>query len=364
MMAYKDKLIRTDKYHIRFFQIGEKTKGGDAILIRLFNEADEEVIILIDGGYKTTTGSAIVEYIKKNCTTNRIERIYNTHPDKDHIGGIVSILESDLTVGTIYMNRPWKDSGFTKEFFKDKRITKDSLIERIRDAFTYADEVEELAVKKNVKIEKCFSDDTIFKSGIEILGPTNSLYKSKLLASDKTPNCIFEEYNQPFVRKEVEDEDYDASKTIEWFDEEVTSPINETSLVIAFHLGSMHFLFTGDAGKEALEEAFDKYEELHGKGCLAELTHVQLPHHGSRKNFSPGLIQRLGNPEYIISCPPEGFKEGHPSRRLINKILELKPKAKIYQTQDINFNFYKGIKINCTAQSPATLSPKMDGKTK
>lgn len=362
-MTYNDINIKTDKYLIRFFKVGTASKGGDAILIRLFNEDDEEVIILIDCGYKET-GSAIVEYIKRNCTTNRIERIYNTHPDKDHIGGLVAILDSDLEVGTIFMNRPWKDSGFTKDFFKDKRITNNSLIERIRDAFFYADEVEDIAKKKNVKILKCFSDETSIHSEIEILSPSKQLYKNKLLSSSKTPDSIFDEYNQPFVRKEIQEEDYKADRMIEWFDDETTSPINETSLVIAFHLGNMHFLFTGDAGKEALTQALDRYEYLHGERSAYNFTHVQLPHHGSRKNISPILIKRFSNPVYIISCPPDGLKEGHPSRRLINKILELNHKAEIYQTQNVNFNFHKGITINCKTQDSAKRYTKMDGKSK
>ena len=55
--------MKTDKYLIRFFQVGNGSKGGDAILIRLFDDNDGEHLALIDGGYKET-GDRIVNYIK------------------------------------------------------------------------------------------------------------------------------------------------------------------------------------------------------------------------------------------------------------------------------------------------------------
>lgn len=56
--------MKTNKYLIRFSQVGSGSKGGDAILIRLFDENDKEHLVLIDGGYKET-GDKIVNYIKK-----------------------------------------------------------------------------------------------------------------------------------------------------------------------------------------------------------------------------------------------------------------------------------------------------------
>ena len=90
---------------------------------------------------------------------------------------------------------------------------------------------------------------------------------------------------------------------------------------------------------------------------------VQLPHHGSRKNIDPEIIKRFNNPEYIISCPPDGESEGHPSRRLINKILEIKPNARFFMTKKSNFVFKENVEVkNLTTQSPATSSSRMDGK--
>lgn len=170
-------------------------------------------------------------------------------------------------------------------------------------------------------------------------------------------------YNKSYQPSSLSEEDYkpEAGKSIEWIDEEQTSEINQTSIVLAFVFGDYKFLFTGDAGKDALSEALN-YWESYGYEASA-FSVVQLPHHGSRKNIDPGILSRLKASEYIISCPPEGMKEGHPSRRLINKILEMNSKAEIYTTADCSsFNFHKGVRVNYNAQKAETVYSKMNGK--
>ena len=58
---------------------------------------------------------------------------------------------------------------------------------------------------------------------------------------------------------ETEEEDYNFGlKHIEWYDEEQTSDINQTSLILTLVIGNERFLFTGDAGKEAIKEFITK----------------------------------------------------------------------------------------------------------
>lgn len=353
--------MKTNKYLIRFSQVGSGSKGGDAILIRLFDENDKEHIVLIDGGYKET-GDKIVNYIKKECSTKHIDVVFNTHPDKDHISGLVTILDNDdITVGALVLNRPWKDSKFTKEMFDDNRITDNSLIKRLKDAFGYADDLEQVAKDKQIKIYKGMEGTTCYDGILTVLGPSETLYKRGLLGSEKTPESYIEAGLEDYTPTDYSEEDYVKGKTIEWFDDEHTSAVNQTSLVIALALGNVKVLFTGDAGKEAINSALDYYEKNGGKA--SDFTIVQLPHHGSRKNIDPAIIGRFSNPRFIISCPPSGEGEGHPSRRLINKILEIKPNAKIFVTKDSNFIFRENVNVdNLTTQDPATSSKKMDGK--
>lgn len=360
-------MMKTDKYQIRFFSVGNESKGGDAILIEVFDDKDNPHIAIIDGGY-SQDGQSIIDYlVKKYGNEDKIvvDVVINTHPDLDHISGLKTILESDLVkVKSLVFNRPWRDAGLKKEWFTDRRITKDSLINRIKDSFSMADELESIALKKGIKIYSGNAGLTIWNQTLQVLGPSENLYKKNLLLSDKTPDSFLSKYNKPYQHVALPEEDYNPTDgtIIEWIDEEQTSEINQTSIIIALVLGNFKVLFTGDAGKEAINAALDLWEEAGNKASSFSV--VQLPHHGSRKNIDPNIINRLNAKEYIISCPPDGIAEGHPSRRLINKILELTPNADIYKTAGHNFVFHKGIDIECKHQTPADFYSKMDGKVK
>lgn len=355
--------LNSNKYCVWFFPVGKDTKGGDAILIELYDTDDNPYVFLIDGGYKET-GKRIAEFLKKRYSEPAICMMINTHPDLDHLSGLKAILEDkDIKVEEIIMNRPWRDGGLKPEHFEDKRITPNSLTERLRDSFSMADEIEKMAKSRKIKLSPAYSEDELIPGVLSILGPSKSFYQKHLLASEKTPETWIDEWNKPYVRTTMAEDDYDPKNgKIEWFDEENTSEVNQTSLIILLEVGDEKFLFTGDAGKEALKEAFDRYEKLNRKNSANDFTTVQLPHHGSRKNVSPELLKRLNPRSFIISCPPDGEKEGHPSRRLINKLLEINSQNRIFVTKGHRFVFHKGVKINASPQTPQGIHRKMDGK--
>lgn len=108
--------IKTNKYQIRFFRVGNGSKGGDAILITLYDDNDTPHLVLIDGGYKET-GESIVKHLKMVYSTPVIDIIFNTHPDRDHISGLLPVVnDTSITINYLAFNRPWKDAGFTKDF--------------------------------------------------------------------------------------------------------------------------------------------------------------------------------------------------------------------------------------------------------
>lgn len=353
--------IKKDKYQIRFFPVGTASKGGDAILIRVYDEYDNERLILIDGGYGDT-GDDIITCIKNECQTQTIDVMINTHPDQDHTSGLIKVLEcEDIKVTGIIMNRPWQDAGFTKEMFDDKRITDNSLLKRLKDNFTFADQLEKTANIRGIGIYDASTGNSLYDGALIILGPSVGFYQKELLASDKTPQSyISSRIEKTYSHKPYTEEYCQKGQFIQWFDDEETSEVNQTSLIIALNLGVTKALFTGDAGKIALERALDFYDTHCGSS--KDFTIVQLPHHGSRKNISPAIINRFGNPDYIISCPPEGEGEGHPSRRLINKILEINRTARIFRTENVSFTFYNGVSVRYNPQTPAGWNDKIDGR--
>lgn len=337
-------------YEVRFFQVGTATKGGDAILIRLQDEYLNNTVIIIDGGYRET-GEKIIEYLD-TLNISTVDLVINTHPDIDHISGLIRLFEENmLTINKLIMNRPWRDSNITADYFADNRITDKSINKRMTEAFKYAYQLEQVAIKKigENNIIHPVVGNTYFDC-LTILAPSKDLYRTKLLESDKTLTTIDDSNTKLFVRTMSKLVRYFRG-LIQWYDED-TSPINETSIVSFLKLPVRSFLLTADAGKNCIKEALD-YKDSQSALFNETINVLQLPHHGSRKNITPALIMRIGASEYIISCPPQGLDSHHPSRRLVNMVLEKVPEADIYNTLSCaSFIFQYNMNLKLTPMTP------------
>ena len=350
------KIMTISKFEIRFFSVGNSKKGGDAILIRLYDKDNNPTVIVIDGGY-SDNGQEILDYLT-NCGLDKIDLVVNTHPDMDHISGLIAIFKDEnIKIGKLLMNRPWRDANLKVTYFEDGRITEKSLNKRLTESFKQAYQLEQLArgkIGENNIVHPVRGN--VYFDVLKIIGPSTDLYRKHLLASDKTPTSSNADSVRVFSRKILKFVRYVKGTFIGWIDGENTSDINETSIVMALSLPGYKFLFTGDVGKDGLKESLDYYETF--EGCQAkDFTHMQIPHHGSRKNLNPSLIRRIGATTYYVSCPPDGFSEGHPSKRLINKIKQMYPEAYIYYTKRGWLSHFKNLEIG---GSPADSYPVFD----
>ena len=350
------------KYEIRFFTVGHSSKGGDAIFIRLYDENDNPSVVVIDGGY-SENGDKIIRYMLDECQLSYIDYVINTHPDVDHISGLLTLFRSDeIKIGKLIMNRPWRDANLKSSFFKDGRITENSLNVRLKNSFKKAYDLEQLAIEKigesNI-IHPCIGNT--YLDCFQILGPSTALYREQLIASDKTPAVsYFSSLHAKCSKYSIEKY---TDQDIEWFEDETTSAINETSVILAFNLLDSMYLFTGDAGKKGLNAALDYYESLNENNDSDDFDVIQLPHHGSRKNVDPALLNRINATTYFVSCPPDGLGNGHYSRRLTNKILEMNPDARIFATSGSWLSQCKGIGIKGHVALKITINPEMDGES-
>ena len=104
----------------------------------------------------------------------------------------------------------------------------------------------------------------------------------------------------------------------------MTAAENETSVVLYGDFGVSKVLLTGDAGVNALRWAAENAVAMGIDLSKVEL--IQMPHHGSRRNVAPSVLDRiigprrpLGSPEVkkaIVSAPKDD--ENHPRRMVLN----------------------------------------------
>ena len=316
-------------YKIDFIPVGEGEKNGDAIAMRITKNRKTEIYV-IDGGTKAS-GEALVRHIRYYYGTNRVDYLISTHPDMDHISGLKVVLE-ELEVGELWMHKPWDHAPKIINDILDGRITQHSLSERIKKSVRLATEVEEIAKKKQqkkkIKICEPFQGAKI-GSYFYVLSPSKEWYIELLKNFDKMPptkSTLIPEC-QSFASS-TDDTAYE-----DWYNETLkedgeTSARNESSVVLLGILpGKSGVLFTGDAGRQALTRA---YKYARSRKCnLQQCRFIQMPHHGSRRNVSPVVLDMLLGPILPVGSPAKktsfvNTSKGspdHPRKSVVNAFI-------------------------------------------
>lgn len=309
-------------FEIDFHPVGDGEKGGDAITIQYgrLNSVDNfsQKVIVIDGG-TLDSGKRVVEHIQKVYNTDTVDLIINTHPDNDHCSGLREIV-NNLTVKEMWLHRPWHLSKQFLDMFKDGRITDNSLKERLRDALNVVCELETMAQEKKITLRQPFTGQTFDNGIITVLGPTKDYYKELLPLFRSTPEPANESIlSKAFSAVKDAVQMIEETMHIETLDESgETSPENNSSVISLFSYAGKKVLFTGDAGIPALNNVI---ETANSNGILLNDLHVlQVPHHGSKRNVSPNILNSIKAGGAYISCPKEGNPK-HPAKKVTNALI-------------------------------------------
>ena len=327
----------TQFFEIDFLEAGERG-SGDAIALRYRDDAGRDFIHVVDGGY-TADGQKIVAHIKEyygNAT--HIDHVVLTHPDGDHSAGLKTVL-GDCTIGTLWMNRPWVHVGELRPRF-NYEYTEQGLIRRLKKDFPNTAELEAIADEEGIAIQSVFQGDRI--GAFDVLAPSLSRYLDCVVESEKTPEPeraariageIFE-----FVAKVL------RSFSALWGEEnlkgdsEGTSAENESSVVQFANLCDRKILLTGDAGIQALGEA---YQYLLQEGVdLPGIDRFQVPHHGSRRNLSSDVLdswlgeklpERPTDKKFTAIISANRNDDAHPKKAVVRALIHRG--AGVYQTK-------------------------------
>ena len=319
-------------YEVDFIPVGTGTKSGDAIALRFGDlhsgKRTDFTVVVIDGGYKES-GEAIVEHIKEYYGTDHIDLVVSTHPDADHCNGLQVVLEK-CSVGKLWMHRPWLEehTNDIADLFEDGRVTDKSVANKLRDSLDSAWTLEKLAIEKNIPINEPFAGLTLpGQAGtLKVLGPTKEYYESLLPDFRGTPEPKKEDaaVKKGFLEKIV---DFAKNFVEEQWDVETlsatsnTSAENSSGTILLLTVDDRHLLFTSDTGEAALTQIV---------ADLPDLTFIQVPHHGSRHNVTPSLLDALVGPKLpkepsdgktkmsaFASCAEDGAPR-HPAKQVAN----------------------------------------------
>jgi beta-lactamase superfamily II metal-dependent hydrolase len=318
---------------IDFLQVGDGERSGDAIALRYGNPLTGYEVMIIDGGNKAS-GEALVRHVSTTYGTTTVQHVLNTHPDGDHSSGLAEVLEH-LDIKSLWMHRPWAYAAGLLGQFRDPRYTATGLEARLREALDAAHELETLATKKRIPVYEPYQGSSV--GPFLVLSPEKNWYLKDLVPNfNRTPDA-----KQPAAGvlgplfKAAGDAASWVAETLnyETLDESgETSAQNESSVVMYGNFSGHGVLFTGDAGRIALTRAI-LYAQSVGIS-FQSLNCAQIPHHGSRRNVSPSVLNNIMCKFAIVSVAPKSTT--HPRRKVTNAFK--RRGARVYKTNGTYLN--------------------------
>lgn len=325
---------------VDFLPASSESKSGDSILIRTgffdykYPVLNEQTVILIDSGYQECA-KTITNHLKKTYCTRKIDYVFITHPDEDHLSGLKEILiKNEITIKHVYIHDPWKHVKTVFERSDDGRRTFNSVKCRMEKGFPLLSEVYELLDKKGISYDEIFSDEYVSLDKdyyIDILGPSKSFYEKLIFEYTESLNNA--SYSQQDVYQTGTSNAFFVKKY--FVDNPCTSQKNESSMILLLAKKKNNeplCLFSGDAGVRAYLGAIHNIRQYHIP--INGVPYVQLPHHGSIKNVQEWFFNIFKKSSFVVSASSGEIKK-HPSPLLINYIC-LKLGGSVYQATDSN----------------------------
>ncbi|SBW05625.1 conserved hypothetical protein [uncultured delta proteobacterium] len=294
-----------DCYYIDCIDLKSDSSGAVAILY--YDVYPDKFINLTDGGYQSTSDTVISHIDKFYGEDVVFDNVIVTHNDNDHAGGLRSILEK-YTVKNLWMLRPWLYADELIDRFSRYRSI-ENLADALREAYPNLAALEDIAEKKGIKILEPFQGVRIGKS--VVLSPTKERFLDLIVESEKTPTPARESLftESTFLGRALEAviSFIKASWGDENFSSEDTTIENEMSIVQFIPCSHHNYLLTGDVGRAGLSNALDYLESLYGS--LPKIHLFEAPHHGSRRNLSTELLDRMFGPRLSSDEKPKEGEE-------------------------------------------------------
>jgi beta-lactamase superfamily II metal-dependent hydrolase len=333
--------MKTINYQIEMLSVG----AADAFIIYFIDENKKGHLILADAG-NYGDGQTIINHIRKYYPNPVIDLAIVTHPDDDHYGGFIKILEKirDKERDAIKINKFWINDPGNNHIDKNevKWITKQCSVNvKARTVYDLESEnlidlIDSLSIPREEKFAKTLKfngQQIILKDSafpFRIIGPTKKYYE-KLI-----PN--FRNDNLNFFTKEGDDDYFPSrdkpngkclSPTLDNAPDD-TSAHNQSSLIFLFEPSTdKKYLFMGDAGRDAFTNITDRAKEY-----IKNVSWVKIPHHGSKHNIHSDIINWIKPKTAYISTKGIG---NYLNQCTINALKA--SKCDVYSTHKENTSF-------------------------
>lgn len=321
-----------------FYEIDVLDLGNaDAKIISL-NDNGARQTIVIDGG-NPGDGEKVVQHLNKYHRVDHIDLVICTHPDKDHIGGLPEIISS-IKTNRVWIHDPLQhiEPLFFRLLLAGAKAQNKAqkIVESFEATLNFISIVDRLGIPR---VEPF---DGLEYGPLIVVGPTVEYYSGLISGFRNIDALVADELKDYNPLQDLLESLTEENNTNCVLDEKNdTSNENNSSVIILGIIDEKKFLFTGDAGVQALTSASERYH-------LDNIHWLDVPHHGSKHNLSTTLLDYF-RPQ-VSSISADGSRK-HPSRAVINA---LKKYGNVYSTHKSgNMAWYNWKNPNRTDYNPS-----------
>ncbi len=285
---------------------------GDCILIKTFDNDNNEFVILVDGGTSQTFRYFLKSELEK---LQKIDLLVLTHVDSDHIAGLISFFKSSL-IDSILIDEIWMNHPEIVDVDDDELISKkqgNTLLDLIRRK------------KPDAMLKEISTDDGLLVRNeikFTVLSPTPDI-KKELFRQWKSSELPKEENLQVNIssQKNSYTESLESLNRIPFAPESnwKSDIYNSSSISFLLESKDVSLLLLADARAEVIEKS------MRDRGICEEeplnVDFLKISHHGSSNNTSQNLLSIVKTKNYLISTNGGNADHVHPSRETIARIV-------------------------------------------
>ena len=239
LLIYPGLVRQSDGFEMTVMDVGQ----GDAILICADGHS-----ILIDGGARPSDATVMAENVIlpyfRTLGIKKLDIVFNTHPDNDHIGGLFAVIDQ-VPTGALGVYDGYTDSERQQQLLH-------------------------LAQQRNVPV-------------VAVAAGQEFVLSDNLTITALSPQA-------------------GASYSEEFY--------NEGSLVLHIQYRDLDILTTGDLNGAEMSAA------VSGLDC-ADIEVLQMPHHGSSKNYNADWYDNF-NPQAVFISVGRNNEYGHPGSDVVD----------------------------------------------
>jgi beta-lactamase superfamily II metal-dependent hydrolase len=288
---------------------------ADSMLVSYWNGSSSAYRVLIDGGNKGDAPE--VRGLLRNLNISTVDEVFSTHLHDDHSGGLIELLaDTTLTFGKLWCHIPqWHVESMEKVNTALRAAGTSEEAESIRKSLATAAAIYKIAKDRKIPHDEPFVGKAT--GLLQILSPTEDFYRGLVAEFAEADEIKAEDAaNLRYAVETAMDEAFFKAGLLggsSLLTDPHTDPENESSVVSGFTYSGAAYLFTADAGTSALTNVVSSFQ-------LATLRWMQIPHHGSRRNLTESLIEKLAPKTAYVSA---SGNDKHPRRAVVNAFKKL-----------------------------------------